>query len=52
MRKLFYILILIQIALIPIFAEIPSVSQRIYWPGMWDEGGSLGMFRAEPMDWI
>ncbi len=50
MKKLFYILILILISLIPILAETPSVSQRIYWPGMWDEGGSLGRFRTEP--WV
>ncbi len=48
MRKLFYILILIQITLIPVFAQSPLVTQRIYWPGMWNETESWGRFKLDP----
>ncbi len=50
MKKLFFIIIPILITLIPVFAQSPLVTQRVYWSGMWEEEGSLGRFRTEP--WV
>ena len=37
MGKLNIILVLTILTLNPVFAEFPSVSMRIYWPGMWHD---------------
>ncbi len=47
MKKLFCFIVLIFIIVLPVFANFPSVANRIYWPGMWNEEESWGRFKLD-----
>lgn len=48
MQKSLCVLVLILTIMVPTFSQSPLVTQRIYWPGMWNEEESWGRFKLEP----
>lgn len=45
MGKLIYIFVLCLLVITFVFAQVPSVSMRIYWPGMWHDDENWGEFQ-------